>query len=420
LVYESDGSTVKEETIFVYSAGKLVEEYSTKPLPTNPTTSYTATDHLGSPRVITNSLGEIVSRRDFMPFGEEITNNIGERQASTLKYGQTDSVRQKFTGYQKDDETSLDFAEARMYENRHGRFTTVDPLLASGKSSNPQTFNRYVYCLNNPLIFTDPTGLQVGKWHTPVNSDGSVDSTRSFKYIINGNPTEGYREVTERNKRGELISNAVGLDDNHVIRFNPLGPGGYPDIGTILLDIAFGPIGGTPYYQWGYDTIRTDEAQTAFMRTGRVDDVSLEFYMTILPAGGKGLSVAGSVGKGAMESRLAQTSLKTETKAIVSQESYEIIDGVRRAKSFQLLEKKSITANVMDKETGLLVETKEIPIDSLLSPNKGNIEMITEADKNRFFKLFNDLKSGSKLKQPIEVNKGNRGIPLSLVGFDSY
>lgn len=47
-----------------------------------------------------------------------------------------------------------------MYENRHGRFTAVDPLLASGKSSDPQTFNRYVYTLNNPINLIDPSGLK--------------------------------------------------------------------------------------------------------------------------------------------------------------------------------------------------------------------------------------------------------------------
>ncbi|MCC7307410.1 MAG: hypothetical protein IT173_07580 [Acidobacteria bacterium] len=55
-------------------------------------------------------------------------------------------------------ETSLDFAEARMYANTYGRFTAVDPLLASGKSANPQTFNRYIYVLNNPLTLVDRTG----------------------------------------------------------------------------------------------------------------------------------------------------------------------------------------------------------------------------------------------------------------------
>jgi RHS repeat-associated protein len=57
--------------------------------------------------------------------------------------------------------TGLDFAEARYYNGNHGRFTAVDPLLASGKSANPQTFNRYVYSMNRPLILTDPSGMQV-------------------------------------------------------------------------------------------------------------------------------------------------------------------------------------------------------------------------------------------------------------------
>lgn len=46
-----------------------------------------------------------------------------------------------------------------MYENRYGRFTAVDPLLASGKLVNSQSFNRYSYLLNSPYKFTDPLGL---------------------------------------------------------------------------------------------------------------------------------------------------------------------------------------------------------------------------------------------------------------------
>ena len=96
-----------------------------------------------------------------MPFGEEITPD-GTHRTSGLKYNFGDNVRQKFTGYQKDEETQLDFAEARMYQNLHDRFTAVDPLLASGKSADPQTFNRYFYVMNRPLTFVDPTGLQAG------------------------------------------------------------------------------------------------------------------------------------------------------------------------------------------------------------------------------------------------------------------
>ncbi len=62
-----------------------------------------------------DSLGNVVSRRDFLPFGEELYAD-GTHRTTAGKYSQTgeDGVRQRFTGYQKDKETSLDFAEARM------------------------------------------------------------------------------------------------------------------------------------------------------------------------------------------------------------------------------------------------------------------------------------------------------------------
>jgi RHS repeat-associated protein len=167
--YDGNGKRVKkvtnaETTVFVYDGlGKLVAEYSTATPPSNPTINYTATDQLGSPRLLTNSFGEGVSRRDFMPFGEEIYAD-GTNRTITRKYSTSsqDAVRQRFTGYQREPETGLDFAEARYYNNQHGRFTAVDPLLASGQSANPQTFNRYTYALNRALLLKDPSGLQAG------------------------------------------------------------------------------------------------------------------------------------------------------------------------------------------------------------------------------------------------------------------
>ena len=185
--YDGEGKRVKkvtatETTVFVYSGGKLVAEYSTQ-ISQNPTISYTTTDHLGSPRVITDKTGNIRSRRDFMPFGEDIFVGIGGRTGDTgQRYSSSaDDIRQKFTGYQKDSETNLDFAEARMYENRYGRFTAVDPLMASGKSANPQTFNRYAYTSNNPISRVDRNGLD---WYefteTKVRRDGSSVRVQSI------------------------------------------------------------------------------------------------------------------------------------------------------------------------------------------------------------------------------------------------
>src|SRR2546421_2745329 len=39
-----------------------------------------------------------------------------------------DSVRQKFTSYEHDAETNLEFAQARYYSSSCGRFTSPDPL----------------------------------------------------------------------------------------------------------------------------------------------------------------------------------------------------------------------------------------------------------------------------------------------------
>ena len=110
--------------------------------------------------MITDGSGQVIARRDFMPFGEELGAGVGQRTESLkYSYAGSDNIKKRFTGYEKDDETGLDFAEARMYQNRHGRFTAVDPLLASVSLTNPQTFNRYSYTSNNPVNYNDPSGL---------------------------------------------------------------------------------------------------------------------------------------------------------------------------------------------------------------------------------------------------------------------
>ena len=160
--YDGEGKRVKKiagnvTTVFVYSAGKIIAEYSTQ-LESEPSTNFLTTDHLGSTRIVTNAVGGVRVRRDYMPFGEEISPGVGLR-STNVQYGtEAGGVRRKFGGYQRDDETNLDFAEARMYGYRYGRFTAVDPLLSSGSSKNPQTFNRYVYVANNPVVRVDMNG----------------------------------------------------------------------------------------------------------------------------------------------------------------------------------------------------------------------------------------------------------------------
>jgi RHS repeat-associated protein len=159
-LYDGDGKRVKkisdlETTIFVYNGGgQLVAEYSTQQA-TTPQVSFLTQDHLGSPRIFTDNTGKVIARKDFNAFGDE-TNSA---QRTELLGYRPEEIRQDYTGYQKDDESGLEFAQARYYNNKHGRFTSVDPLVASANVKDPQTFNRYTYAMNSPYKFTDPLGL---------------------------------------------------------------------------------------------------------------------------------------------------------------------------------------------------------------------------------------------------------------------
>ena len=134
-------------------------------------------DHLGTPRIIVDSTGSLsnVRRHDYLPFGEELTVGMGGTQGTatpirSMGMGyEVDGVRQKFTGYERDSESGLDYARARYYSNIQGRFVSPDPLLSSGNPAFPQSWNRYTYCLNNPQVLVDPNGLIWGTKDSEAN-----------------------------------------------------------------------------------------------------------------------------------------------------------------------------------------------------------------------------------------------------------
>lgn len=66
-----------------------------------------------------------------------------------------------FNGEEADPETGLIYLRNRYYDPEIGRFISPDYVL--GSLQNPQTLNPYVFVLNNPLTFVDPTGLQAIK-----------------------------------------------------------------------------------------------------------------------------------------------------------------------------------------------------------------------------------------------------------------
>ena len=237
-VYDGDGARVRklvgENTRFVYgldgdliaefdgSSGNLKKEYISGALATiEPTavnsngTRYNTLDNLGSPRVITNSSGSIIGRRDFMPFGEELGVSVGGR-TSGMGFGVTDGNRDKFTGYKADTETGLNFAEARYQSATQGRFSSPDPLSASMTSGDPQSFNRYSYVGNNPINATDPTGLAM------MNNPGAGSLPGAIGALGRAKPGEGLdpSSATDPTTRGLSIGawNTLSLEQQRLFR----------------------------------------------------------------------------------------------------------------------------------------------------------------------------------------------------------
>jgi RHS repeat-associated protein len=179
---KSVSAITNQTTIFVYDAdGSLSAECTINvPPPQNPTTSYLTEDALGSVRVITDSSGAIKSRRDFLPFGEEIYAGIGNRNTNQKYSANGDDTRKKFATYQRDAETNLDYAQSRYYSPMQGRFTSPDEFKGGPDElfdfeedasdnptfyadlENPQSLNKYQYGYNNPYRYTDEDG------HCPI------------------------------------------------------------------------------------------------------------------------------------------------------------------------------------------------------------------------------------------------------------
>jgi RHS repeat-associated protein len=124
------------------------------------------------------------SRHDYLPFGEELFAGTGGRTIAQGYIG--DSVRQKFTSYEADAETGLNFAQARYHSSIQGRFSSADPTMLSVDIGAPQSLNRYSYVMNDPLSWIDPSGMfsefdfQEGQGQEPRVTDADYANPDNF------------------------------------------------------------------------------------------------------------------------------------------------------------------------------------------------------------------------------------------------
>ncbi|MBI2677145.1 MAG: RHS repeat-associated core domain-containing protein, partial [Candidatus Koribacter versatilis] len=139
VIAEYTGSTPALSQEYIYAGASLLAT-----LDSSGTPAYRHMDHL-SARLETDAGGSVTRTFGHFPYGE-------------TWYETGAASRQKFTTYERDGESQLDYANARSFIPRLGRFLTADPL--AGSIGDPQTLGRYAYTAGDPINLSDPTGMQ--------------------------------------------------------------------------------------------------------------------------------------------------------------------------------------------------------------------------------------------------------------------
>jgi len=124
---------------------------------------YTFTDNLGSVTRIYDNSGNELFHATYDAWGYQTLthNDIGFHRG--------------YTGHEMLPEFGLINMNGRCYDPLLGRFLSTDNYVQ--EPSNSQNFNRYSYCLNNPLKYTDPSGEIA--WLVPIFAGAMIGSALS-------------------------------------------------------------------------------------------------------------------------------------------------------------------------------------------------------------------------------------------------
>jgi RHS repeat-associated protein len=114
------------------------------------TTTFTLADHHGTGNLAVNAGTQAVTQRRTLPFGTPRAGTGGPGAAAWP------GSRGFVGGIDDTKTTGLVSLGAREYDPELGRFISADPLM---DLTDPQQVNGYAYAHNNPLTFSDPSGL---------------------------------------------------------------------------------------------------------------------------------------------------------------------------------------------------------------------------------------------------------------------
>ena len=143
------------------------------------TITYLHADQLGSANTGTDTLGNVLWREQFTPFGRTLTSPL------------VNNDQAGFTGHIKDSATGLNYMQARYMDPLIIRFLSTDPI--GFNPQRPEMFGRYTYVNNDPVNLTDSTGMAC---------DGCINSDSLRR--------DGFTEQGMKDFQAELVAGQKG------------------------------------------------------------------------------------------------------------------------------------------------------------------------------------------------------------------
>ena len=138
---------------------------------------YYITDHLGSTRAVTDTLGNVLATFDYTPYGELLAATDNTTAGTDYLFTGKENQAKQGAGELYD-------SQARFMDTE-GRFLSIDPLAEKFYHLSP-----YTYCAGDPVNLVDPDGRMFGdfvdnKGHIIGNDgkkDGKVYAIKISKY----------------------------------------------------------------------------------------------------------------------------------------------------------------------------------------------------------------------------------------------
>ncbi|MBP7496741.1 MAG: hypothetical protein KA792_03660, partial [Bacteroidales bacterium] len=152
---EIKGATTTEWT-YIYGATGLAAVY--RQVNGTGAMYYALTDHLGSITGLVNENGELAEEYSYDAWGRRRKPDIWTDYTVT----EPTLISRGYTGHEHLDMFALINMNGRLYDPLLGRMLSPDNFVQSPMFS--QSYNRFAYCVNNPLKYTDPSGENINPY----------------------------------------------------------------------------------------------------------------------------------------------------------------------------------------------------------------------------------------------------------------